>query len=130
MRTTNKKEPNENKRFTFWTRLRNCPHEGELVLATQTREGNIRNSNTQAELKQEIHQVRIGWWMKHIQNMWIDHFVVLIFLCMIEASKVEHSSLQATQSVAGGCWLLAAVFVSAASIPHLGAFEAVGTLSE
>ena len=45
---------------------------------------------------------------------------------MIEASKVEHSA----SDVVGCWWLLAAVFVSAASTPHLGAIEAGGTLSE
>ena len=39
---------------------------------------------------------------------------------MIEASKVDHSASYAV----GCCWLLAAVFVSAASTLHLGAFEA------
>lgn len=43
---TNKEEPNKNNRLTFWTRLRDCPYENELVLATQ-----IRNSNVQAESK-------------------------------------------------------------------------------
>ena len=43
-----------------------------------------------------------------------------------EASKVEHCA-----SYVVGSWrLLAAIFVSAASTPHLGAFEAGGTLSE
>ena len=45
---------------------------------------------------------------------------------MVEASKVEHSA----SDVVGCWWLLAAVFVSAASAPHLGAFEVGGTLSE
>ena len=48
----------------------------------------------------------------------------LFFFCMIEASKVEHSA----SDVVGCWWLLAAVFVSAAGAPHLGAFG--GTLSE
>ena len=43
---------------------------------------------------------------------------------MIEASKVDHSA----SYVVGCWWLLAAVFVSAAGAPHLGAFG--GTLSE
>ena len=49
-----------------------------------------------------------------------------IFPCVIEASSVEHS---ASYEV-GGCWLLTAAFVSAASTPHPGAFEAGGALSE
>ena len=56
----------------------------------------------------------------YTQNMWIGHFVLLFFLCMIEASKVDHSA----SYVVGCWWLRAAVFVSAASTPHLGAFEA------
>ena len=65
----------------------------------------------------------------YTQNMWIGHVVlrVLFFLAMMkEASKADHSA-----SYAVGCrWLLAAVFVSAVSTPHLGAFEAGGTLSQ
>ena len=38
---------------------------------------------------------------------------------MMEASKVEHSA----RYVVGCWWLLAAVVVSAANTPHLGAFE-------
>ena len=49
-------------------------------------------------------------------------YQVLLFSCMVEASKVEHSA----SYVVGCWWLLAAVFVSAASTPHLGAFEAGG----
>ena len=58
--------------------------------------------------------------------MWIGHFAVLFFLCMIKVSKVDHSA----SYVVDCWWLLAAVFVSAASTPHLGAFDAGGTLSE
>ena len=62
----------------------------------------------------------------YTQNMWIGHFVLLFFLCMIEESKVERSA-----SYLVGCWwLLVAIFVSAGSIAHLSAFEAGGTLSE
>ena len=58
-------------------------------------------------------------------NMWIGHFLLSFFLCVIEASKVEHSA-----SYAVGAWrLLVAIFVSAATTPHLRAFEAGGTLS-
>ena len=65
--------------------------------------------------------VRIGWWMENTQ-----HRIYMDWpLRMIEASKVEHSA----SCVVGGRWLLAAVFVSAASTPHLGAFEAGDTLS-
>ena len=60
--------------------------------------------------------------MKYTQSLWIGHFCVT----MIETSKVEHSAIY----VAGCWWLLAAVFVSAANTPHLGALEAGGTLSE
>ena len=42
--------------------------------------------------------------------------------CMIEASEVDHSA----SYVVGCWWLVAAVLVSAASTPHLGAFEAWG----
>ena len=42
---------------------------------------------------------------------------VTLLLCMIGASKVEHS----VSYVAGCWWVLAAVFVSAASTPHLSA---------
>ena len=46
-------------------------------------------------------------------------FCYFFFLCMVEVSKVL------------GCsWLLAGVFISAASTLHLGAFEAGSTLSE
>ena len=64
----------------------------------------------------------------HTQNMWTGHFVLSYysFFCMIEASKVDPSA----SYVVGRWWLLAAVFVSAASTPHLGVFEAGGTLSE
>ena len=45
------------------------------------------------------------------------------FLCMIDEGRTFFSA-----SYVYGCWwLLAAVFVSAASTPHLGAFEAGGT---
>ena len=52
------------------------------------------------------------------------------FLCIkdtpsaVGQSKVEHS----TSYTVCRCWLLAAVFVSAASTPKLGAFVAVFTL--
>ena len=49
-----------------------------------------------------------------------------IITIIIEASKVEHSA----SYVVACWWLLAAIFVSAASTPHLGAFEAGDTLSE
>ena len=67
--------------------------------------------------------------MKYTQNMWIGHFVLIFFICMIYAPKVEHSTVR-TSYVVGCWWLLVAVFVSAASTPHLGAFKAGGTLSE
>ena len=44
-------------------------------LATQIGQGNTKKSNMQAEMKEEIHQVRIGWWMRYTQNMWIDHLL-------------------------------------------------------
>ena len=50
-RPTNEKAPNKNERLAFWTRLRNCPYESELVLATQISKGHTRKSNMQAELK-------------------------------------------------------------------------------
>ena len=59
-RPRNKKEPNKNKRLTFWTSLRNCSYESELVLATQIRKGNAKKSNMQADLKYKNHQVRCG----------------------------------------------------------------------
>ena len=52
--------------------------------------------------------------------------VTTFFLCMKEASKVNHSA----SYVVGCWWLLAAVFVSAASTLRLLAFEAGGILSE
>ena len=52
--------------------------------------------------------------------------VSVFSLCVMEASKVDHSA-----SYVVVCWWpLTAVFVSAAKILHLGAFEAGGTLSE
>ena len=62
----------------------------------------------------------------YTQNMWIGDFGLLFLLRIIEASKVDHSA----NYVVDCWWLLAAVFVSAASTPHLGVFEAGGTLSE
>ena len=52
--------------------------------------------------------------------------VTIFSICMIEASKVDHSA----NYVAGWWWLPAAAFVSAARTLHLGAFDAGGTLSE
>ena len=56
---------NKNKRLTFWTRLRNSPYESELVLPTQARKGgNVRKEQHAGRVEKEIHQVRVGWWMK------------------------------------------------------------------
>ena len=52
--------------------------------------------------------------------------VTIFFICMIEASKVNHS----TGYVVGWWWLLVEVFVSAARTLHPGTFEAGDTLSE
>ena len=60
------------------------------------------------------------------QNMWIGLFVLLFSPCMIEASKVEHSASYVPCSPL----LPAAVFVSAASTPNLGAFVARGMFVE
>ena len=38
---------------------------------------------------------------KILRSMWIGHFVLLFFLCVIEVSKVEHSA-----SYVVGCWWL------------------------
>ena len=59
----------------------------------------------------------------YTQNMWFGHYAVLFWLCMVQASKEEHS---ASYVVSSCSWLLAAVFISAANTPHLGAFEAGG----
>ena len=61
----------------------------------------------------------------HTQNNLLAMFRYYYSL-VTKASKVEHAA-----SYKVGCWwLLAVVFVSAASAPHLGAFEAGDTLSE
>ena len=83
----------------------------------------------------EIRNVPGADWMvdevlRSIHTKYVDRPLCYYFpfvLSMIkEASKVEHAA-----SYKVGCWwLLAAVFVSAASAPHLGAFEVGGTLSE
>ena len=103
----------------------NCPYESELVLAIKTRKGSIRKSEHTGRV--EIRNTLGADWMvdEVHTSIWIGHFVRLFFLCVIEeASKVKHSA-----SYVVGCWrLLAAVFVSAASTPHLGAFEAGVTL--
>ena len=52
--------------------------------------------------------------------------ILLFYPCIIQASKVKHPA----SDVVGCWWLLATALVSAASTPHLGAFEAGGTLSE
>ena len=64
--STNKKGStcNKNKRLTVWTCLGNFPYKSELVLATQIGKGNTTKSNMQAELRQEMHRVRIGWCIK------------------------------------------------------------------
>ena len=62
----------------------------------------------------------------HTKNVDWPLCVTIFSPCMIEASKVDHSA----SCIVDCWWLLAAVFVSAASIPHLSVFEAGGTLSE
>ena len=68
--------------------------------------------------------MRIRWWMKYAQNMWIGLFVFTIF-------PLYDKSIGGGASYVVGCWWLpAAVSVSAASTPHLSALEVGGTDSE
>ena len=65
--------------------------------------------------------------MKYTHNMWIGHFVIIF---PSYDGSIEGGALFSATYVVGCWWLLAAVFASAVSTPHLGAFEARGTLSE
>ena len=70
-----------------------------------------------------MHQVRIGW-VKYTHKV-----CELATLCYyISFVWYKHRRWSASY-VVGCCWLLAAVFVAAASTPHRSAFEAGGTLS-
>ena len=73
----------------------------------------------------EVRDVPGADWMVnevYIQNMWIGHLVLLLFTCMIEAWKVEHSA----SHVVGFSWLLAAVFVSTLTEPRTSAHSKHG----
>lgn len=79
----------------------------------------MRKSNMQAELTQQIHLVRIRWWMKY--NTKCVDWLLYVNIFPLHDRRIEGGI---------GCWwLLATVFVLVASTPHLGAFEARGTLA-